>query len=367
VSRYSIRRARAGDFPRLKAFFRLAYGERTILQDERFLLWFFGGKAAAEQAVAERDLNAFIALDENGSIAAHYGFLPAPFSYFGQDYTLVWGVSAFTLPAHRQAGLGKTLVEAVREISDFFGVIGFSEQTADFYDKSGFNVFGLNRFGRHVLILDTRFREVTDSARVAADPLVRSLRPVQPPRKHPPTLLDGLNAWDGALPETLRGVFTRRRDPGWLAWRFSDASSLGYEVRTVGSALGHGLIAYRSISLAPTPYRITKIVELYGGKKAVGALLDVVSTEAHRAGHLYVQFDSFGPCYKAVLEKLGFVALSAETSPIFPSLHNPVGFRPNREYVGLFSRNNPAIAAQLNAGNVYLTQADSDRDRRASI
>jgi GNAT superfamily N-acetyltransferase len=369
VSRYRIRRAGIGDLPQLGAFFKHAYGERTILQNLAFLAWFLGADGPAART-AEHPLNAFIALDESGAIVAHYGYLPSLFSYRGSDYPLVWGVSAFTLPTHRQFGLGKALVDSVQQANDFFGVIGFSEETADFYDRSGFNVFRQQRFRRHVRVLDTRFREVLDSTHMGPDHLAKKLAPVEPGSDCRDVDLgcSSLTAWDDAVPGSLREVFTRRRTRDWLAWRFSPSSLLDYQVRAAAlTHLGRGLIAYRSIPLPPTPYRITKIVDLYGDEEATSALLETLCQHAYHDGHLYVQFDSFGSQFASVMERCGFVTLSEEDSSLLPSLYNPVAFRPNREYVGLFSKSERDMVQQLQLQNVYLTQADSDRDRRASV
>src|SRR6185295_10079019 len=100
---------------------------------------------------------------------------------------------------------------------------------------------------------------------------------------------------------------------------FADA---GLDYRVISSddpQLGRALVGFRTIELRPTVHRVTKIVDLYGDSPAAEALTLLVCDEARRAGHVYVDFWSFGGPYADMLHRLGFVSLTGDDVAVLPT------------------------------------------------
>lgn len=355
----TIRRATVGDIGHLQAFFAEAYGERTIFRDAEFLRWYFGG--------GDQLLNSYVALGDDGGVISHYGWIPAQIVLDGTILPHHWGVNAFTLPSVRGQGLGGELVAAVREECRCFGVIGFDEATATFYESRGFNMLGRRRFRRHVFVLvPEATREIT-ALIGTSDRRVEALERAAELPDHEPSPSADLSAWTDEPLEDRSVRCTTLRSRRWLEWRYSPRSRNDYRVQVHRSdEHGRALVAYRAISFAPTGHRITRIVDLYGDPAAVRPLVRQVCRGAGDAGHAYVEFGSFAGPYSELLEELQFVLLDGDDYAILPSLTNPPAGRPNREYVGLLS-DPPALFAELSADETYFTLADSDRDRRGTL
>lgn len=353
-----IRRGAAADIPALQAFFRAAYGNRTIFQDVDFVTWYLGADDGA--------LNNFIAFDDSGTIVSHYGWIPTQLAWSGIVSPHIWGVNAFTLPELRGSGLGKELVERVREVSPSFGVIGFNPKTAEFYAQNGFNVFERKRFTRHVLVLDVAVREIMTLIGATDHPRAGTLQVVLPMREESATesaMSSDPASWHDEVVDSMARFCTPVRSRRWLSWRYSQRSQLDYRVVVRDDEGGRAVVAYRAVSLPPTGHAMTKIVDLYGDPGAVRTLLLLVRREAELAGHLYVEAATFGGPYRALLDELGFSSFEDDEYEIVPSLTNPVGSRANHEYVGILA----GFAPDLTPGDVYFTPADSDRDRRGAV
>lgn len=348
---YRVRRAVAGDVDRLVEFFAAAYGPTSVFTEPRFLRWFLGDSDGGFQSI--------VALDED-TVVAHYGWLEqrTSFGAGGPELPLRWGVNAYTLPAHRGRGLGTQVIDPVLALPGVFGVIGFSEKTAEFYEQQGFNVFGRARMTRWVRLLGDRW---VDAARLVGAPDERiaelrdAVRPV-PAADAPPALPTG-----ASLPPEP-GLLSAVRDDDYLTWRFR-SGPLPYDLQ------GHreGLIVSRRIRLEPSDVHVTRIVDLFGA--GVEPLLDGLIAQADARRDAYLELSQLGTRHADQLSARGFVPLRDADAELLPYVFSPVQRRPNHEYVGVCSAD-AALRAQLQQlrlSDVYFTSADSDRDRAARV
>ncbi|MBK7864650.1 MAG: GNAT family N-acetyltransferase [Archangiaceae bacterium] len=350
---FEVRWAQERDAEHLSAFFAKAYGAQSVLTDLGFLRWYLGSSDG---------FNSVIAVERAGDVVAHYGALRVPFRLADATVELWWGVNAFTLPSHRGRGLGQEVVAPIMERAELFGVIGFSPQTANFYEREGFNLFSRRRFSRYARVLREETFGLAPLYAESSD-RVRARLPLRPwsteeelPRDG--RLMRGTTDVPGVIATTLR-----RQD--YLQHRFSHAPAPRYQMFT--SSSGDAFVCFRVARLFPTGLSSLNVVDASGSVEAVRELLRRVLSAAAHLRCAYVDFVAWGGPYGDVMRDLQFETLEEDEVGLLPLLTSPIAPRDNHEYLGLYSRAHHGAVHRLNSSDVYLTRADSDRDRAARL
>jgi len=341
--------------------FRRSYGERSPFSSVGFARAYF--ECRREEGTKEQ-LNSFIGLRiRDGEVVAHYGVRPQWFRWGGQRFLLGWGVNAITSADHRGKGLGAGVFEAALGAFPDFGVIGFTEKTADFYDARGFQLFDRRRYDRHFLPLRGAALEWV-SQELGEDVLARMHRS-----------LEQVSALSAGADET--GVLLRapselrdcsapfsglqwHRTASELALRFYGEPHLSYDLWQSSGAAGAGS-AFVAVRREEVPDRsaIWRCVDLAGDAQTLAGLLRRIIRSAIEGEALALDVLTFGEAYREVLAEVGFVSLTGEQVAGIPLVFQPPEYRPNREYVGLWLSRSPGVAVD----RVHLTRAASDRDR----
>lgn len=362
-----IRWAFPSDIPSLASFFRKAYGEDTVFSSEPFLRWFFG---------SERDtshLLSVIAVDRSGGVVAHYGGVRSEIELDGQALSLVWGVNSFTLPEHREEGLGGSLVRFLMGKYDVFGVISFTPKTAEFYEKNSFYLFDRQRFRRFVAVLDPQTLAMANL--ISAD--VARLRDLLGEARVPITA--GASGSQELCPESFctrippSGIshprevrMTSRRSPDFLRWRFFSFPHPRYEALAWPSSRDEvcaGWLVARRERIYPTEMHMTRIVDLWGQDEKLEVLLRALLARCRGRGDAFVDCSLFGAWCEHLLDRLGFVRLADEDVALLPQVTCPAEPRPNNDFVGLFSERYGTRIRTVDWSEAYFTRMDSDRDR----
>lgn len=362
-SAIEIRQANDRDLTALSTFFGKAYGGHTAFQDVGFLRWYF------HNPEKPGEIESIIAITSEGEVVAHYGGLPFELSLNGQNVWAVWGVNAFTLPEWRNRGLGQKLVEIMMERYDVFGVIGFTPKTADFYETVGFNVFGKRRYDRFAYALGPSAWEIAQMVGASADQ-ARTLLPLQPASascsKHSIQTITTTDCGQYDWSQEMHGITTSRRNLPRLRYRFFDNPYIGYRCL----AMAHegrirAALFTRQETLAPTTWRIERIVDMFGDPECMPHLLTALVQRAQNEGVSMVDAGTFGGFYDTAFAKAGFTPLKGDDAALLPQVTSPVEPRPNHEFIGIFSRKYASEMSGLQ--KVHFTRADSDRDRIARL
>jgi GNAT superfamily N-acetyltransferase len=354
-----IRRATAGDLPGLIEFFVHAYGARTIFRDSGFLRWYLG---------PPDDMRSIIAVAPTGAIVGHYGALACQMLLDGRAVDMLWGVNAYTLPEFRGLGLGHKLFVPWLESAAMFGVIGFNARTAEFYERAGLQLFRRERFRRYARSFDARTSEVVE--RMGGD--VERAREVlvenpSVSSRASRAIRDDADAIARVQWDHPPCALTAFRSPARLRWRYIEQSWLAYELATiVVDSAARAYVVTRRTPLEPTQYTATRIVDAFGDDDSLVDLFAYVSRRAAERGDLWIDFVATGRKLAAI-DALEFVTLQDEDFGLLPQVTSPIQLRGNHEYVGIFSRDHAARVRELAFDDVYLTRADSDRDRVARI
>jgi hypothetical protein len=368
---YQIKTATRDDIPALKAFFLEAYGGSTILQDERVLLWYFGRDSHRNGA-----LSCAVAYAEGGAIAAHYGCLPQQLLLSdGTALRLAWGVSAYTLPQHRDKGLGKNLLMHLLPGIDVFGVIGFTPKVASFYDAMGFHLFNKRRFKRFVFPLSRDILEIAEGIAIAREKIAPLLAKIGFQRRASieaktttnVRYLSYLDFKEFALPAMGR-VARIDRNLEYMKWRFFENPSLSYEMLgVIKDGKIKSYIVQRRELLRPTSYFATRIVDVNGEVDDLRPVVAYSLRQSTDRNDAFLEFGAFGNAYDPLFDGLGFVSLQEDDAAILPQVSDPIEARPNHEYVGLFSAARSDVIQSISEDSALFTRADSDRDRAARI
>ena len=358
-----IRAAKLSDLKNLMTFFISAYGKQTVFQDKMFLLYYFTGPYKA--------LSFFynvIGIDSTGKIVAHYGGLNYKLKIGDDISPATWGVNAFTLPEWRGKGINSKIVKYLIDKNEVNLAIGMEEQTALFYKKLNYNIFNKKRLGRFVYALknevyDLVFQLGQDQEKA------REILSVKIPEK----FIHNNNSIVELTKTNFRNyqfdlnaaIFaTTYRDKTFLSWRLFDNPFINYKVwgyLKQGKIVSY--LASREETLQPTPFKVNRIVDLFGEKEGVQILLKYILDLSYLKDYLYVDFSAFGTLYTQDLTLLGFKRLENEDACLLPLVSSPIENRPNNEFIVIGSKNNQRLINQLSEENVYFTRIDGDRDR----
>ncbi len=370
-NKYSIKVVEKKDFENLIVFFKKAYGVQTVFQNIRFLKHYFSSR---EKFPVPRYAS-LIAIDSRGKVVSHYGGLFYELRIGSNIHTLIWGVNAYTLPEWRGKGINSLIVNYVLENSEIHGVIGFTEKTASFYEKTGYNIFNFQRFTRYISILD-RIKTAEAVAFIKQD-LDRFcvLTETQPANELIPETgcsveltFNNIDFYELDFDEGNNGIVTTHRTKEFLKWRILGNPFIKY--RVFGFTKNRKLLTYivlREETLSPLGFKVSRIIDLFGRKEGIIDLLNRAIRESILNEDIYVDFSMFGVIYGEELALSSFVKLENNDCCLLPQVTTPVENRLNYEYIGLFSKIHSKAIADITKENVYFTRIDSDRDRFSRI
>jgi GNAT superfamily N-acetyltransferase len=358
-----IRAAKISDLKNLIIFFRRAYGEQTVFQDKKFLLYYFTSPYKALSFSYN-----IIAIDPNGIIVAHYGGLNYRL-IIGKDIkSTTWGVNAFTLPDWRGKGINSKIVKYLIDKNEMNAAIGMDDNVTLFYKKLNYNIFNKKRLSRFVYALknevyDLVFQLGQDQEKA------KKIIPIKIPEKVIPKYsniveLTKTNIKNYELDLDAEVYATTYRDKTFLSWRLFNNPFIKYKVW--GFVKHKKIVSYlvaREETLQPTTFKVNRIVDLFGEKEGVQILLKNILNLSYIKNYLYVDFSAFGNLYSEELTLLGFKRLENEDACLLPLVSSPIENRPNNEFVVIGSKNNQELINKLFEENIYFTRIDGDRDR----
>jgi hypothetical protein len=370
-SKFLIRVVESSDFDNLILFFKRAYGKQTVFQDAQFLQYYFSSKKKNVKPMSA----CVIGLNSDSEIVSHYGGLFSEMKIDNRIYNLIWGVNAFTLPEWRGKGINSAIVNYINKNNEVNGVIGFNEKTASFYEKIGYNIFNFQKFARYVFVLDKRKTKKTVDFIQQDNRRLNKLFETQF-TENPTSVIEqvveltaeNIGEYKLLLDEKTNGITTIHRTLAFLKWRILENPFIKY--KAFGYVEKRRLLAYvalRKEILSPLGYSVNRIVDLYGKKECISALLDQIIMESVSNRHIYIDFSMFGLIYNDELISSGFIKLENDDYCILPQVTAPMENRPNNEYIGFFSKNHSNAITNLSKENVYFTRIDSDRDRLGRI
>jgi len=366
---FIIRSVQRKDIDSLKKFFVTAYGSGTIFQHEPFLEWYFNPRQENYAFMK----NCIIGVSSDGQIISHYGGLSYLLKVGDQKIPLVWGVNAFTLEEWRGKGINSSIVDFLLNNNETNGVIGFTEKTAQFYNKTGYNIFNYKRFSRYVYILDhLKVKDVLlflgqDPEKMTA--LDMTLKISKTPQSNQNIVkINKRNIDDFEINFSIDIFATTHRDKDFLRWRFLDNAFVDYSIYAFVN--NHTITAYvacREETLNPLIHKVNRIIDIFGCHEGVSSLLSFIIESSTNSEHIYIDFSMFGNLYNDALLSHNFLKLEGDDSAILPQITAPIGNRANHEYVGLQSRKYKSKIDLLKKENTYFTRMDSDRDRLVKL
>ncbi|OFX37858.1 MAG: hypothetical protein A2X08_06085 [Bacteroidetes bacterium GWA2_32_17] len=367
----TIRTVIISDIEELKKFFITAYGAQTIFQNDVFLMHYFDSRINGMDPMSK----CLIGLNHEGEIVSHYGGLYYNLKLNNEIHSIIWGVSAYTLPEWRGKGINSKMVDYLLENNGINGVIGFTKETANFYKKLNYNIFNFDRFSRYILILDVeKTLDVIEYIKQDRDKITE-LKQIQPSETHHQKFdkiveltKENIRNFKLNIDEELTEITTTHRTVDFLIWRFLENPFIKYEIYGfVKNREVYAYIALREEILNPLNYKVNRIIDLYGKKEVINILLEKTLHISVLKKHLYIDFSMYGSLYEKELISSKFLKLENEECCILPQVTAPIENRPNREYIGIQSKFYYIEIEKLSKENVYFTRMDSDRDRLAKI
>lgn len=362
-----IRKAQPQDLVKLQTFFIKVYGEATIFQYEPLLEWCFNSKQKNSTLFED----SIVGINPDGEIISHYGGLKNLLKIDDQIIPMMWGVNSFTLQEWQGKGANSKIVELLLEKNEINGIIAFTDKTASFYDRIGYNLFDHEKFSRHIYIVDRikteeilnfleqdneKLKEIDISSKDHKEPFVNKNI----------IKLNKSNINNFNIEFDVDIFATTHRDRSFINWRFLHHPLIDYDVY----ALLHDntIIAYvacREEVLHPLKHKANRIIDLFGNQEGVSDLLDFIIQRSTENNHIYIDFSIFGYLYDDILLSHGFCKLEGDDITIFPQVTAPMINRPNRDYVGFQSHKYKGKIDLMKKDNVYFTRMDSDSDRLA--
>lgn len=368
--KYKLRKAQFTDLEKLMEFFRKAYGEQTVFQNEKFLLYYFGSTDTRGQTFE----NSIIGVTKDGEVVAHYGGLKYYLKIESEVLSIVWGVSAYTLPDARGAGINSGIVDCLINDNLINGVIGFTKKTAEFYKKKGYNIFSFERFSRFVFIIDfvktneiVKFLNEKESGNIFSDEK-KTLCENQFFDTKNIIKLTKDNIVDFDFSFNVKVKVTTNRDISFLNWRLFENPFINYEVYGyIESQTVVAYIALREEKLEPLGYKVNRIIDLFGKESVTKELINYSINQSILKEHIYIDFSKFGIMYNNLLIESNFIKLENDEASILPQVTSPIENRPNFEFIGIQSLTKSQLVNSLTEIDVYFTRIDSDRDRLSRI
>jgi len=362
-----IRWATESDLQALARFFGRAYGEGSVFCSTRFLRWYFRPRAGAG---GTRGLNCLIAVGADGAPFSHYGGVSSLLYAHGETLNFLWGVNAFTLPGKRGLGVGGKMAQTFLAECEAYGVIGFTEKTATFYERKGFDIYGRRRFHRYVAPLSEAIFDVAEL--IGCRSCLEGTELQQPAIGSP-----GREFSDVRLIRTRTDFdrlrleldfstigLTTMRTPEHLRWRYFDLMEGEYEMWVAGNTGPcRSYVISRREKLVPSGFSVCRIVDLFGDTTQIETVLSSLLTHCLERGDVYLEGALFGERYDEAFSELGFSRLEADEAAWLPQVSCPVEPRPNREYLGMRSLSQQDLLHADDPREIHFTRGDSDRDR----
>jgi hypothetical protein len=363
-----VRTVQVTDIENLRSFFIKAYGEQTIFQNEKFLLYYFD----AHNEQSEPLSYSLIGINSDGEIVSHYGGIHCKLKLNKTFISIVWGVNAYTLPEWRGFGTNSKIVNYIHENNEANAVIGMPFDAPYFYQKLGYNIFNKETFKRFVYVLDSSVFTIIDQLGNNAENARKLLKP-----KKNDTVLSTL----GDIIELTKNNFenynfdldvdviaTTFRDINFLSWRLFNNPYINYKVfGYLKSNKIKSYIAIREEILEPTNYKVSRIIDLFGDKAGIINLLNHTINYSKANGSIYIDFSVYGKLYEKELLTAGFAKLESDEVTLLPMVSSPIENRPNHEFLVVQSKLHNDEIQNLSSENVYFTRIDGDRDRIARI
>ena len=122
-----------------------------------------------------------------------------------------------------------------------------------------------------------------------------------------------------------------------------------------------GMVVSKIETLYPRMEKVNRIIDMFGNPEALTELLQNIRNFSIEEDLLYVDFSCFGSKFKTILIDCGFSILTGDEVSLLPQVTYPIENRPNLEFIALYSKK--ISKSYWNSENLYLTRADSDRDR----
>ncbi|MBU0490166.1 MAG: GNAT family N-acetyltransferase [Bacteroidetes bacterium] len=367
----TVRTASPADIPNLQKFFIKAYGEQTIFQSEKFLLYYFDSRNSHSSPLC----NNLIGVKQDGEIVSHYGGLSYGLKAGKEIFSMIWGVSAYTLPEWRGKGINSKIVDYIINTNEINGVIGFTRSTAEFYLRTGYSVLNFDRFNRFIYILDLPktveiIKLISQDAGKFSDFTANTANTNERTQFNNIVELtkNNIREYKLEMDEPFEEIATTHRTVDFLTWRFFDYPGIKYKVYGVlENGTVKAYIVLRPEILVPTRFSVNRIIDLYGSKKHIVSLLKKAIYDSYKDDHIYIDFSVYGSIYEKELQEANFLRFENEDCSIFPQVTSPIESRKNYEHIGFFSKVSNNIIKAFNPGNTYFTRMDSDRDRLARI
>lgn len=185
---------------------------------------------------------------------------------------MIWGVSAYTLSEYRDQGANSQIVDFITNNNEINGVIGFTNQTALFNQKLGYNIFNFEKFTRYILVLNyEKILEVCNYIKQNSDYLIEQNQSVNELLKssYPGIVVkltaENIENYSLNLDGDFSRIATTHRTKEFLQWRFLKNPFIKYSL--FGLINGGSLIAYialREEILNPLSYKVNRIIDLFG-------------------------------------------------------------------------------------------------------
>jgi len=363
-----VRTALTTDIENLKNFFIKAYGEQTIFQNEKFLLYYFDSHNEKLSPLSY----SLIGINSHGEIVSHYGGLHYKLKLNKTIISMIWGVNAYTLPEWRGCGINSKIVTYIHENNEANAVIGMPFDAPFFYKKLGYNIFNKETLKRFVYVLDSRIFDIVNLIGRNSEKAEELLKIKKSSSAHLKSEniveLTKYNFENFKFDLEVEIIATTYRDIHFLNWRLFNNPYIEYKV--FGYLENDKIVTYIAIReeiLEPTKYKVSRIIDLFGKKNRIINLLNHIINKSSSDGSIYIDFSMYGKLYEKELFLAGFEKLENDEVCLLPMVSSPIENRPNHEFIVLQSKFHDDEIKNLSSENVYFTRIDGDRDRIARI
>ena len=324
--------------------------ERDRTLDPAHIGWLFGPNPSR----SDNELTMWISR-RGGRIVGNIGAILAEVQIDGEPASVAWSVEALVDERWRGTEVAQELAEARNRVLDsrFFGALGISDAGHRFALRRGY--VGMSPMSTRVWLADPsrllarhgpppRFAQVARPFVLAAGTLVRGLCRLRSRRAE----LVPIESFDERSDTLWREVAPSyrvigRRDAAWLEWRFDScperASYQRYYVSVDGAIVG--FVVLRMWLRNEEPF--LSVVDYLAAPRHLGPMFGLAALRAQALGAAGVVCRATHPGTHRSLRYLGYMRR-----------HQGARFMVKIE------GDDPLAPVVLNAGNWFLTAADSD-------
>jgi GNAT superfamily N-acetyltransferase len=357
------------DLDKLIVFFRKAYGENTVFQNEGFLNYYFSSwnpkKGDGVVNLVAYDL-------ESGDIVSHYGGLFYNLNLNNTIVPYVWGVNAYTLPEWRGKGINSKIVEYIHNNNIANAVVGMPFDAPFFYQKLGYNIFNKETFARFIYALDAQVFSIIETMQQNIERAKQIIKIntdatfLFDSQKIIKITKENIDSY--ILDFDITNITTTHRDHDFIKWRLLENPYIDYEIYAciIADKIKSYLVI-RVENLKPQNLKVIRVIDLFGNHNHILDLLNYCKHHAVQNNYIYIDFSVYGMLYETELLSSGFTKLERDDYSLIPQVTSPIENRPNHEFLGIQSKLYADKIAQLTNETVYFTRIDSDRDRVSHI